>query len=416
MFPNDADGNAFRDGWPALISRPGTRCVDGGAYADGTTDYTLDDLQVQEPRTARSSSTPRCRRTSTRSGSRPRSRATSPSSRPWPRCCCSRPTPRRSATWSINIATDSLVGPVHALQVVADRRDEPSSSPTRTRRRPASSGSRRSAPPTRCSRSRRSRFTAATDPHDTDAVAAAAVQGELHRDVRAARLHAGGPVPRASASCRPVGVQWKQGHQSSLGDGGRRQQPQPGRARSAGTCSRRTPELGRAPLLELDARHANGSDRSRSPRTCRSRVGAGEPLGIVGPNGAGKTSLFGMISRRPRPGSRRGPLRRAAGHAPRRGPRALPARHRPHLPGPAAVQRDDRVRERARRRAAGRWRDAAGRATTRRLRVLERNRARRRRQPAGRAARPALTASAWSWPGRSPPGRACCCSTRSPAA
>ncbi len=40
MFPNDADGNAFRTGWPPLTKAAGYRLVDGGAYPDGTTDFT----------------------------------------------------------------------------------------------------------------------------------------------------------------------------------------------------------------------------------------------------------------------------------------------------------------------------------------------------------------------------------------
>ncbi|MGH9054572.1 MAG: ABC transporter substrate-binding protein [Acidimicrobiales bacterium] len=40
MFPNDADGNAFRMGWPPLVKAAGYTAVDGGAYQDGTTDYT----------------------------------------------------------------------------------------------------------------------------------------------------------------------------------------------------------------------------------------------------------------------------------------------------------------------------------------------------------------------------------------
>jgi branched-chain amino acid transport system substrate-binding protein len=40
MFPNDADGNAFRAGWPPLMKPAGYKLVDGGAYSDGTTDYT----------------------------------------------------------------------------------------------------------------------------------------------------------------------------------------------------------------------------------------------------------------------------------------------------------------------------------------------------------------------------------------
>lgn len=40
MFPNDADGNAFRAGWPPMMQAAGYTPVDGGAYPDGTTDYT----------------------------------------------------------------------------------------------------------------------------------------------------------------------------------------------------------------------------------------------------------------------------------------------------------------------------------------------------------------------------------------
>src|SRR5258705_349412 len=38
MFPNDADGNAFRGAWPAIIKKAGYTWVDGDAYTDGTTD------------------------------------------------------------------------------------------------------------------------------------------------------------------------------------------------------------------------------------------------------------------------------------------------------------------------------------------------------------------------------------------
>ena len=40
QYPNDADGNAFRAGFIPLISTSGYHPVNGGAYADGTTDYT----------------------------------------------------------------------------------------------------------------------------------------------------------------------------------------------------------------------------------------------------------------------------------------------------------------------------------------------------------------------------------------
>lgn len=40
MWPNDADGTAFRQGWPSLMKTAGYEVVDGGAYQDGLTDYT----------------------------------------------------------------------------------------------------------------------------------------------------------------------------------------------------------------------------------------------------------------------------------------------------------------------------------------------------------------------------------------
>ena len=39
QYPNDADGNAFRGGFEPLISAAGYKVVDGGAYQDGTTDF-----------------------------------------------------------------------------------------------------------------------------------------------------------------------------------------------------------------------------------------------------------------------------------------------------------------------------------------------------------------------------------------
>src|SRR5215813_3805712 len=40
MYPNDADGNAFRAAFEPLIAKSGYTPVDGGAYTDGTTDFT----------------------------------------------------------------------------------------------------------------------------------------------------------------------------------------------------------------------------------------------------------------------------------------------------------------------------------------------------------------------------------------
>lgn len=40
MYPNDADGNAFRQNFEPLVTKGGYTNLDGGAYADLTTDYT----------------------------------------------------------------------------------------------------------------------------------------------------------------------------------------------------------------------------------------------------------------------------------------------------------------------------------------------------------------------------------------
>ncbi len=39
QYPNDADGNAFRGGFEPLIKASGYQVLDGGAYTDGTSDY-----------------------------------------------------------------------------------------------------------------------------------------------------------------------------------------------------------------------------------------------------------------------------------------------------------------------------------------------------------------------------------------
>ena len=126
-------------------------------------------------------------------------------------------------------------------------------------------------------------------------------------------------------------------------------------------------------------------------------------VGIVGPNGAGKTSLFGLISGDLAPDAGRGPLRRAHGHQAGRG-RPVPAGHRPHLPGAAAVRGHDGVREPARRRPAGRRAAAPGqlRGGGRGAGADRHVRRRRTCPPSGSAC---CSASGWSWPGRWPPGR-----------
>ena len=107
-----------------------------------------------------------------------------------------------------------------------------------------------------------------------------------------------------------------------------------------------------SPLLELD--HVTKRfGRSSSRRTCRCAVGAGDTVGIVGPNGAGKTSLFGLISGDLAPGA--GEVRFAG-----RTVTKLDAAARCRLgigrtyQVPRPFGGHDRVREPARRRAAGR--------------------------------------------------------------
>ena len=98
MFPNDADGNAFRAAWPDITKAAGYTFVDGGPYPDGTTDYTsmISEFKSQGLRDLHQRAAAARLQHVLEAGER--SRATSRSSRPWPRCCCSPRTRRRSAT------------------------------------------------------------------------------------------------------------------------------------------------------------------------------------------------------------------------------------------------------------------------------------------------------------------------------
>ena len=51
------------------------------------------------------------------------------------------------------------------------------------------------------------------------------------------------------------------------------------------------------PLLEVDGPARSATARRSRWRACRSRVDAGELVGVLGPNGAGKTTLLKAISR-----------------------------------------------------------------------------------------------------------------------
>ena len=99
-------------------------------------------------------------------------------------------------------------------------------------------------------------------------------------------------------------------------------------------------------------------------------VDEGETLGILGPNGAGKTTLFNLIC---------GDVRCDAGRVEYEGrdithaeaAPALPRRHRPQLPGAAALRPHDGVREPGHRRLLRRPASPSARPGTRAHEVLE---------------------------------------------
>ena len=167
-----------------------------------------------------------------------------------------------------------------------------------------------------------------------------------------------------------------------------------------------------SPLLELDhvtkrfGRVVIAEDLSFS-------VSAGETVGIVGPNGAGKTSLFGLISGDLSPGA--GQVSFAGRNITRLDSAArcrLGIGRTYQVPRPftdmtvfenalVAAQQGGGLRRKASYGAAAAALERTG--------------------IAGEANVPAAVSacspvSAWRSPARSPPGRSCCCSTRSPAA
>ena len=77
-------------------------------------------------------------------------------------------------------------------------------------------------------------------------------------------------------------------------------------------------------------------------------VGRGEIVGLIGPNGAGKSTLFNLIAG-VLPPTQGSILVRRRGRHPSAGGRALPARHRAHLPGGQELRDHDRHRQRHRR-------------------------------------------------------------------
>ena len=125
MFPNDADGNAFRGVWPDVIKQAGYTWVDGGAYPDmAPPTYTAMISQFKQANAEIFINAPLPPDFNTF----------------WKQAAQQGFKPKLATVAKVllfpadtealgdlvnNIATDCLVGPVHALQVVAGRRDEP---------------------------------------------------------------------------------------------------------------------------------------------------------------------------------------------------------------------------------------------------------------------------------------------------
>ena len=408
--------------WPGMVKAAGYTFVDGGAYPDGTTDFTPMISKFKRT-TARSSSTRRCRPTSTRSGSRRAQQGFKPKLATVAKVLLFPADTEALGDLVNNIATDSWWGPYmpykssldgETTQQLADAYQDGVGQAVAADARlhvlavrgRAAGDDRGRRPARQATRSRRSCSRSTTQgmsgPLDfTDRAAHRPGRPEQPDDPRHRHREPGRRAVEARAPTSR-GRWWSSTTASTR------------TCRSAATWCQPTHKLFVAALLELDRDlQAVRAGHRRRGAVARGRAAA-RPSASSDPNGAGKTSLFGVISGDLSPDA--GEIRfdgRSMTAA--RSRRALPAGHRPHLPGAAPVRGHDRVRERAGGGAAGR-RACAGRpATTRRGRALE------RRGPAGRmrtgwpASSGCSSASGSSWPGRSPRGPGCSCSTRWPA-
>ncbi len=319
-----------------------------------------------------------------RSGSRPRSRATSRSSPPSRRCCSSPPRSWRWASWCNNIATDIWWSPVHAVQAALDgttaKQLGDNFSQATGKQWAQSLGTIYSlfevalnaftkAPTTRTTRTRSPRSCARMN----------------YTGMCGALNFTGGPVPGV-AIMKPAGVPVEEGHRKvPLRPHDRRQLGQPGRARSAATCSRRT-RRSSAPmtaLLQLES-VSKRFGQVLVAGTCHFEVAVGATAGHRRPERRRQDEPVRHDLRRPAARRRRRQVRRPVGHRARRG-RAVPARHRAHLPGAASLRRNDGVRERAgRRRIKAPGCDAPRASTARSTSSTETGLDRHANTPAGR--------------------------------
>ena len=171
-------------------------------------------------------------------------------------------------------------------------------------------------------------------------------------------------------------------------------------------------------LLELDDVSQGVRAASSSPTTSRSRVAPGEMLGIVGPNGAGKTSVLNLITGNLSPDCGRILLDGADitdARRPTRG-RGSGIGRTYQIPRPfGGMTVFENVLLGATYAGRPHGRRAHDPSATA-VEALDRDRSDRSRQRARRQRCRSSTASASSWRARSRPARACCSSTRSPAA
>ena len=302
MLPNDPDGNAFRAAWPGISKAAGYTFVDGGAYQDGTTDYTsmISKFKSQDCEIFINAPLPPDFNTfwkqAAQQGFKPKLATVA-------KVLLFPADTEALGDLVNNIATDSWWGPYMPYKSSLDG--------TTTQQLADAYQTSSGKQWLQTLGSTYSLFEVAhlaldrgvDDPHDQNAVAAelfkvnyTGMSGPLdfttgpHIDP----ADPTSPTVPGIGIVNPVGVQWKKGTQLPVGDGGRRQQPQPRRA------DRRRPG-GHQRLISWvrcssSTTSPSGSARSPSRTTCRCESDAGDAVGIVGPNGAGKTSLFGVIS------------------------------------------------------------------------------------------------------------------------
>lgn len=207
MFPNDADGNAFRAGFPPYAEAGGYKFIDGGAYTDGTTDFSsmLSKFKSSNAETFTNCPLPPDFNTfwkqASQQGWKPKI-ATVAKVLLFPADCVA------LGNLVLNIATDSWWGPYmpykSSLTGMTARELADSYQSSTGSQWLQALGSTYSL-----FEVAREAFTAVDDPHDKKAVAAA-LHTVNYSGICGPIDFAGGPAPGVGI-IKPVGVQWKKG-------------------------------------------------------------------------------------------------------------------------------------------------------------------------------------------------------------